>query len=80
VVAAIDADTAIPNLLRASGAGVAVPPDDQSAFVEALRRYLDDPILAAAAGSAGREWAVANASPAAVGAAYARLLSDVAGA
>ncbi len=78
VVASIDADTEIPRLLAASGAGSAVPPDDIDAFVTAIRALLADPDVAAAHGSAGRSWVEAEASPRAVGAAYARLMEAVA--
>lgn len=78
VLAAIDPGTEIPRLLAAAGAGVAVPPDDPGAFVAALRALLDDPARRAELGAAGREWVVREASPEAVGRAYAALLAAVA--
>ena len=78
VVAAIDADTEIPRLLAAAGAGVAVPPDDPDAFVAAIRALVDDRPHALELGASGRRWVVAEASPSAVGAAYDRLLRAVA--
>lgn len=80
IVAAIDLDSEIPRLLQASGAGVAVAPDDPDLFVAALRDLLDDPDRARRMGDSGRAWAVAEASPTAVGAAYDALLRQVAGA
>jgi colanic acid biosynthesis glycosyl transferase WcaI len=77
VVASIDPGSEIPRLLAAAGAGVAVPPDDPDAFVAALRALLDDPRRAADLGASGRDWAVREASPAAVGAAYDALLRGV---
>ncbi len=74
VLAAVDPDTAVPRILAESGGGVAVVPDDPHAFVGALKDLLADPEEAAAMGRRGRDWAVANASPAAVGAAYSDLL------
>ena len=74
VVAAIDPGSEIPRLLAASGGGLAVPPDDIDAFVAAIRSVVDDTDRAAAMGAAGRAWAVAEASPSAVGAAYERVL------
>lgn len=74
IVASIDAGSEIPRLLEATGAGIAVAPDDIDAFVAALRAVLDDPEGAAAMGERGRSWAIEEASPAAVGAAYERLL------
>jgi colanic acid biosynthesis glycosyl transferase WcaI len=78
VLAAIDAGTAVPRMLDAAGAGVAVPPDDPDAFVAALRSLLDDPERAARLGASGRRWVESHASPAAVGTAYDALLSEVA--
>ena len=77
VLAAIDLDTAVPRMLEESGGGLAVPPDDLGAFVAGLRSLLADPESAAAIGASGRRWAVANASPAAVGAAYDSLIASV---
>jgi colanic acid biosynthesis glycosyl transferase WcaI len=80
VVAAIDPGTEIPRLLDAAGAGIAVPPDDPTAFVAALRTLVDDPARRAALGASGRAWVETTASPRAVGRAYADLLAAVAGA
>ncbi len=77
VVAAIDADSEIPRLLAASGGGVAVAPDDLDGFVAAIRALVDQPERLQALGRAGREWAVAEASPAAVAVAYAQLIADL---
>jgi colanic acid biosynthesis glycosyl transferase WcaI len=79
VMASIDADSEIPRLLAAAGAGIAVQPDDLDAFVDAIRMLVDDPAKREALGAAGRAWAVREASPSAVGAAYDRLLRQVAG-
>jgi colanic acid biosynthesis glycosyl transferase WcaI len=78
VVASIDLDSEIPRLLADAGAGIAVAPGEAGALVTALRAVLDDPARAAAMGAAGREWAEREASPAAVGVAYDRLLRAVA--
>jgi colanic acid biosynthesis glycosyl transferase WcaI len=78
IVASIDLDSEIPRLLAESGAGLAVAPGDVDAFVAALRAVLDDPVRAQSMAAAGREWAEREASPAAVGAAYERLLQEVA--
>lgn len=77
VVAAIDPGTAVPVMLEESGGGVAVPPDNVSAFIEALRLMVDDPVEAGRAGAGGRSWVVANASPAAVGHAYSSLIEHL---
>lgn len=70
VVAAIDADTEIPRVLAAAGAGVAVDPDDTEAFVAAVAALADDPERRATMGRAGRRWAEANVSVRSVGARY----------
>lgn len=77
VVASIDADTEIPRLLAAAGAGVAVAPDDIEAFVAALRHLVGDPDQAASYGRSGRSWVETEASPRAVGAAYAQLMAAI---
>jgi colanic acid biosynthesis glycosyl transferase WcaI len=79
VVASIDLDSEIPRLLATAGAGVAVAPDDVDHFVAAITALLDDPDLRALMGASGRAWVEREASPAAVGDAYDRLLRRVAG-
>ena len=74
VLAAIDPGTEIPRLLAASGAGVAVPPDDPDAFCAAVASLAADVGRRAAMGEAGRRWVEAVASPAAVAAAYEQLV------
>lgn len=77
VVAAIDPDTAVPRILAESGGGLAVPPDDADAFTEAIRSVLADPFEALSMGERGRAWVEANASPRAVGADYATLITSL---
>jgi colanic acid biosynthesis glycosyl transferase WcaI len=77
VVAAIDADTAVPKILHESDGGVAVAPDDHIAFANALRSILDDPRMAREMGRSGREWVVREASPRAVGVAYDALITQL---
>jgi colanic acid biosynthesis glycosyl transferase WcaI len=74
VVAAIDADTAVPKILDASGGGIAVAPDRSVDFIAALRSLVDDPERAARLGASGRSWVEREASPSAVGSAYHSLL------
>jgi colanic acid biosynthesis glycosyl transferase WcaI len=78
VVASIDRDTEIPRLLAAAGAGVSVDPGDSTALIRAIRGVVDEPRRALRYGEAGRRWVVAEASPAAVGAAYDQLMRSVA--
>lgn len=77
VVAAIDPDTAVPRILAESGGGVWSPPDQLEPFVASLRAVLADPAAARDMGLAGRRWAVENASPRAVGIAYASLIESL---
>jgi len=74
VVASIDAGTAVPQILAESGGGIAVDPDDAVAFTAAIRSLVDDPERGRRLGMLGRAWVQDNASPAAVAAAYDRLL------
>jgi len=78
VVAAIDLDTEVPRILRGSGAGLAVAPDDPEALTAALAQLVDDPARRAAMGAAGRAWVEAAASPAAVAEAYEALVRRLA--
>lgn len=78
VVAAIDPDTAVPRILAESGGGIAVPPDDAPAFVEAIRLLVEDPDRGTRLGALGRAWVEREASPTAVGAAYDVLLRSLA--
>ena len=73
VVAAIDEHTAVPNILSSSGGGIATPPDDLEAFVDAIRRLVDNPQQARQMGACGRRWVAREASPGAVGDAYDQL-------
>jgi colanic acid biosynthesis glycosyl transferase WcaI len=77
VLAAIDPGTEVPRILAASGAGVAVAPEDPDAFVAALEELLEDPERAAAMGRAGRAWVTGAASPASVAARYEQLVGDL---
>jgi len=77
ILAAIDAGTEVPRMLRASGGGVAVAPDDPVAFQAALRELLAEPAAAAAMGAAGRAWVTGAASPQAVALAYEQLIRSI---
>ena len=77
VLAAIDPDTEVPRMLHASGAGIAVPPDDLRALAAGLRVLLADPLRSAAMGVAGRQWVLGAASPQAVAAAYEELVRSL---
>jgi colanic acid biosynthesis glycosyl transferase WcaI len=75
VLAAIDADTEIPRILAASGAGQAVAPDDEVAFVAAVRSMIADSDALTQLGASARIWVAQAASPAAVAAQYEELFA-----
>ncbi|MHC5066519.1 MAG: glycosyltransferase family 4 protein [Planctomycetota bacterium] len=54
IVFAMDSDNDAARMLTESGAGVVVAPDDEHAWVRAIRRFLDDPDLARTMGARGR--------------------------
>jgi colanic acid biosynthesis glycosyl transferase WcaI len=70
MLAAIDLNTEIPNMLEQSGAGVAVEPDNSSAFIEALGRLVSNQDQLQSMGANGRKWVETHASPASVAAQY----------
>lgn len=70
MLAAIDPGTEIPNMLRQSGAGVAVEPDNSTAFIEALSQLVSRREQLHEMGSRGRTWVETHASPASVAAQY----------
>jgi colanic acid biosynthesis glycosyl transferase WcaI len=70
MLAAIDLDTEIPNMLQQSGAGIAVEPDNSPAFIEALGRLVGNRDSLNAMGARGRQWVETHASPASVAAQY----------
>lgn len=74
VVASIDPGTAVPQIVAESGGGIAVDPEDAEAFTAAIRSLVDDRERGRRLGALGRAWVEDNASPAAVGVAYDRLL------
>jgi colanic acid biosynthesis glycosyl transferase WcaI len=70
VLAAIDEGSEIPRILAESGAGLSVPPDNENAFIEALRSLSINQNLRDRMGANGRVWVEQHASPGAVAAAY----------
>ena len=70
VLAAIDEGSEIPRILAESGAGLSVPPDNEIAFIEALKTLLNDQNSRDRMGVNGRVWVEQHASPGAVAAAY----------
>ena len=70
MLAAIDLNTEIPNMLQQSGAGVAVEPDNTPAFIEALGQLVSNRERLNVMGASGRKWVETHASPASVAAQY----------
>ena len=70
VLAASDPGTEIPNMLQQSGAGVAVEPDNSTAFIEALGQLVSRREELHEMGSRGRTWVETHVSPASVAAQY----------
>jgi len=70
MLAAIDLNTEIPNMLQQSGAGVAVEPDNTPAFIEALGQLVRNRERLNVMGASGRKWVETHASPASVAAQY----------
>jgi len=78
VLASVDPGSEIERIVRASGAGVAVPPEDAAAFTRALTALVDQPDRLLALGVAGRRWVEREITPQGVARRYADLLEDVA--
>ena len=77
IVASVDVGTEVQRTIERAGAGLAVPPDDASAFIEALTRVLDDREGAERMGAAGRLFVERWASPAAVAESYEELFVEL---
>lgn len=77
VVAAIDEGTEVTRIIADSAAGVAVPPDDPEAFVEALRHVLADSGARNQMGASGRRWVERHVSPASVASSYLSLVAEL---
>ncbi|MFM9225524.1 MAG: glycosyltransferase family 4 protein [Actinomycetota bacterium] len=77
VVAAIDPGTEVTRILAASGAGLAVPPDDTGAFVDAIAGLVADPGRCASMGESGRRWVETHVTPEGVSREYLALVADL---
>lgn len=77
VVAAIDPGTEVTRILSASGAGIAVVPDNETEFIAALSQLIDNPPMAQEMGKKGREWVQSHVSPAAVANSYLSLIDSL---
>lgn len=77
IVAAVDPGTEVTRILAASGAGIAVPPDDVDAFTDAIASLIEDPGRRASMGESGRRWVETHVSPDGVSRAYLALIADL---
>ena len=77
LVASIDEDSEVARVVVEAGAGLAVPPDDVEALVEAVEVLVADPERRIRMGEAGRRWAEAWRSPDQVAVAYAELVAEL---
>lgn len=78
IVASIDADTEVPRILNASGAGIAVSPDDAAAFVAAIAELIRDREKMERMGRDGRKWVETHVSPSVVAESYLALITSLA--
>jgi colanic acid biosynthesis glycosyl transferase WcaI len=79
-VASVDEGTELTRLAHASGAGIAVPPEDAEALTKAIRRCVEVPDEAERMGLAGRSYVEGLIHPSAVADAYEALFQSVVGA
>ena len=75
ICAAIDLDTEVPRILAAAKAGVCVEPDNQQAFVSAIKAMTLDRKNLEEMGANGRKWVEGHASPQSVAQRYEALYS-----
>ena len=73
ICAAIDLDTEVPRILAAAKAGVCVEPDNQQAFVSAIKVMTLDRKNLEEMGANGRKWVEGHASPQSVAQRYEAL-------
>ena len=77
MIASVDPGSEIARVAQRSGAGVAIPPEDPAALVDAIRSLVGSPGEMARMGEAGRAFVREWASPAAVARAYEELFEGV---
>ena len=77
LIAAVDENSEIAQLVERAGAGLAIPPEDPEALTKAVRKMVEGPDEARRMGDAGRDFVEGWASPAAVAVAYEELLSEL---
>ena len=78
-VASVDPGTEVARLLEQSRGGTSVPPEDEHAFIAALRSLIDDPQRRAEMGAQGRAFVEDSFSAADAASAYAALIGELSG-
>ena len=78
LVASVDPGTEVARLVEEAGSGLAVPPDDAAAFLDAIASLVDRPDACTRMGASGRSFVERWASPAAVATAYEALFEELA--
>ena len=78
VLASVDEGSEVQRIVEAAGAGVAVPPEDASAFTAALIGLIDDGARREQMEKSGRAYVESAASPRAVAEAYQSLFASLA--
>lgn len=73
ICAAVDLETEVPRIIAAAKAGVCVEPDNQVAFISALKAMVQDPKMLGEMGVSGRIWVEGHASAGAVAQRYEAL-------
>lgn len=77
VLASVDAGTELANLIDSTGCGVAVEPDDQTAFTAGLVALVESAEMRSHAGAAGRSFVETWISPFGVAEQYSALFSEL---
>lgn len=77
LIASVDLGSEVARIVEASGAGLAVPPDDAEALTKAIRRLLDAPEETHSMGEAGRRFVERHVSPTAVASEYEELFASL---
>ncbi|MDG2426909.1 MAG: glycosyltransferase family 4 protein [Acidimicrobiales bacterium] len=78
LVGSVDEGSEVARVVLEAEAGLAVPPDDLDALVDAVQSLADDPQRCARMGDAGRRWAEAWLSSDQIAAVYVDLVAELA--
>ncbi len=77
LVASVDPGTEVARVVEEAGAGVAVPPEDADALLDAVTGLVDDPARCRSLGEAGRQFVETWPSPADVAERYEELFVEL---